>query len=124
VAASRGAAIADLVERRAESFAVAILARVREIARESAGKDAGSDHRRREARAFLVGPVDRLDRREGLVAGAAQGAQRLEGGENAERAVELAAARLRVEMTADADGRNVGALAGIAREHGAHLVDR
>ena len=36
------------------------------IAREHAGEDAGGQHRRREARALLVGPVDELDRRVGL----------------------------------------------------------
>ena len=72
---------------------------------------------------LLVAPIDRLDRREGLVAGALHRAQRLKGCQHAERAVELAAGRLGVEMAAHGDGRDIVALAGAAGEHGAHVVD-
>ena len=43
-----------------------------EVTREGAGEHAGGQHRRREARALLVGPVDDLERRVGLVAGRVQ----------------------------------------------------
>src|SRR6185295_10038215 len=94
-----GPAIADGVERRPERYSAAILTRQREVAREGAGKDAGRDHRRGEARALLVGPVDDFDRREGLVACLHQCAQRFQCSEHAEHAVELAAGRLGIEMT-------------------------
>ena len=123
IAAALRAAIADFFQRRAERLAVAVLALVRKGAGEGAGEYAGGDHRRGKARAFLVGPVDHLDRREGLVAGAMQRAQSLQRGEDAERAVKLAAGRLGVEMAADADRRDVGPLAFAPREHAAHVVD-
>ena len=52
-----------------------------------------------------------------------QRAQRFQRGEHAERAVELAAGRLGVEMAAHGDGRDIVALAAAARKHGAHVVD-
>ena len=78
----------------------------------------------REARAFLVRPVDDLDRRIGLVALLVQGAHRLERAEHAEDAVELAAGRLRIEVRAHADRRQLVVAARTAREHVADLVDR
>src|SRR6516225_11182430 len=47
---------------------------------EDAGEHPGADHRRREARALLVGPGDDLDRRLGLIAEIVQGAHEFEPG--------------------------------------------
>ena len=96
----------------------------RPVAREHAGEHARGDHRRVEARALLVGPVDHLDRREGLVPGGVQRAQRLQRGQHPERSVELAAGRLGIEVAAHRDRRNADALALPAREHRAHVVHR
>src|SRR5690606_12633026 len=48
----------------------------------------------------------------------------LERRHDAERTIELAASRLRVEMAPDQHGRQAVVRAGPAREHGAHAVDR
>src|SRR6185295_17917822 len=118
-----GPAIADGVERRPERYSAAILTREREVAREGAGEDARRDHGGGEARTLLVGPVDDLDRREGLVARLHQCAQRFQRSKHAEHAVELAAGRLGIEMTPHRDRRNVGALARPSREHRTHVVN-
>jgi hypothetical protein len=118
------ALVADALELIAEGLAVAVGARIREFGREHAGKDAGGEHGRREARAFFVGPVDDLDRGIGLVAGLMERAHRFERPEHAERAVELAAGRLGVEVRAHGDRRKILVLAWPAREHVADLVDR
>ena len=52
---------------------------------------------------LLVGPVDHLERRPGRDAVVVQGAHHLERREHAERAVELAAGRLAVEVAAEHD---------------------
>ena len=72
-----GAAIADALQFVEEGDAVAIGALIGILRREDAGKDARSQHGRGEARALLVGPVDDLDRRVGLVALLVQRAHRL-----------------------------------------------
>ena len=72
---------------------------------EDAGEHPRADHRRRKARALLVGPGDDLDRRLGLVAEIVQGAHEFEPGHHAIGAVELAAGRLGVEMAAGHDRR-------------------
>jgi len=123
-AAGLRTAIADLIERVAELCAIAIRARRGVLTGEHAGEDARSQHRRRKARAFLVRPVHHLDRREGFIAGAHQGAHRFECRQYAQRAIELAAGRLRVEMTAERDRRNVRPRTLAPREHVAHVVDR
>ena len=91
---------------------------------EDAGEHARADHRRREARALLVGPGDDLDRRLGLVAEIVQRAHHLEPGHHAVGAVELAAGRLGVEMAAGHDRRQARVAAGPAREDVADPVDR
>ena len=92
--------------------------------REDAHGGAAAHHRRREAGAFLVGPVDQQQRRLGLGAGFVQGAHDLEPGQHAEHAVELAARGLGVEVAADRDrrARRVAALA--AEHHVAEAVHR
>ena len=84
--------------------------------REDAHGGAAAHHRRREAGAFLVGPVDQQQRRFGLGAGLVQGAHDLKAGEHAEHAVELATRGLRVEMAADRD-RRARRVAALAAEH-------
>ncbi len=118
------APIADRVERLDEADAVAIPLGIGLVARERAGEDAGGEHRGGETAALLVGPVDELERRVGAVVEIVQRAQHLQPGEHAERAVELAAGRLGVEMRAHRDRRRGGVLALAAREHGADLVHR
>jgi hypothetical protein len=115
---------ADALELIDQDLAVTIGERVRLVAREHAGEHARPEHRLGEARAFLVGPVDELERRIGLVAGLVQRPQHLEPGEHTEHAVELAAGRLGVEVRADRDRREIGAFARPPREHVAELVDR
>ena len=90
---------------------------------EHAGEHARCDHRGRKAAAFLVGPVDHLERGPGPDAVVVQRAHHLEGGEHAERAVELAAGRLAVEVAAEHHGRLVGVRALAPREHAAHAID-
>jgi len=116
------AAIADRFERGAEAFAGTVLARDRPRAVERPREHPRGGHGRREPRAFLVGPVHHLDRREGLVTGLDQGAQRLERAEHAEHAVEFAAGGLGIEMATECDRRHVG-LPRPSREHCAHVVD-
>ena len=60
-------------------------------------------------RAILDGPVQRHQRRLGLGPSRVQCAHVLETGEDAERSVEIAAGRLRVQVAADGD-RRVGGL--------------
>src|SRR5207249_9030975 len=78
----------------------------------------------RKPRALLVGPGDDLDRRLGLVAEVVQGTHQLEPGHHAISAVEPAAGRLRVEMAAGHDRRQIRIAAGPARENVADPVDR
>src|SRR5262249_27582196 len=103
--AAFAATIADRRERFAERRSSAILLRARPVGIEDAAKDARSNQRRGEARAFLVGPIDHLDRRMGLVARLNQRPQRLQRSEDAEHAIEFAAGRLGIEMAAHCDRR-------------------
>ena len=120
--ASFWAPVADRLERRAERFAGTVPARHRPGAIERPREHARGSHGRREPRALLVGPVHHLDRRERLVAGLDEGAQRLERGEHAQHAVEFPPRRLGVEMAAERDRRHVG-LPRPPREHRAHVID-
>src|SRR5271166_701365 len=63
---------------------------------EDAREHAGTDHRRRKPRSFLVGPGDDFDRRLGLVTEIVEGPHQFEPGHDAIGAVEFAAGRLRV----------------------------
>ena len=118
-----GAGVADPIQFLADRLAVEILDAEGEIEREGACEHARGGHRRCEARAFLVGPHGDLDRMPGLDPDVVQRAHDFERRQDAENAVELAAGRLRVEMTAGHHWRQlrIGALA--AREHVADLVD-
>ena len=117
------AAIADAVERLADADAGGIAPRQNVVGGVIAGIGGRGHRRRREARAFLVGPVDDADRRFGLDPGVVEGAHHLERRQRAEHAVELAAGRLGVEMRAEADRRlrHVAALA--QAEHRAERID-
>ena len=117
------AGIADPLQLLADGLAVDVCAGQPFFQREHAAEDAGGDHRRREARAFLVGPGRNLDRRVGLVAEVVEGADHLEAREHAVDAVELAARRLAVDMAAGHHRRERVVLASPAGEDVAHLVD-
>ena len=103
--------------------ALGILARQNVVGGEIADIGGRRHHRRREARAFLVGPVADADRRLGFDPGIVEGADHFQRGERAEHAVILAAGRLGVEMGAEADRRlrHVAALA--QAEHRAERID-
>ena len=97
------ALVADALKLFAELLAVAVFARIGIIGHEHSGIDAGSEHRRGKARAFLIRPVDDHDRCVGFVAEIDHGAHRFERTEHAQDAVELAAGRLGIEMRAHGD---------------------
>ncbi len=117
------ARVADPRELGAQRLAAVILARQGVVESEHARKHARCDHRRRKPAALLVGPVDHLERCPGPDAMIVEGPDHLERGQHAERAVELAASRLTVEVAAEQDRRpgRVGALP--AGEHAAHAID-
>src|SRR5262245_27589876 len=106
--AALGTAIADSLECLTECNPRAILLRPRPPWIEDSGEHPRGDQRWSEARAFLICPVNDLDRRIGLVARFDKGAQRLDGGENPEHSVEFAARWLRIQMAAHQDRRYVG----------------
>ena len=114
---------ADALQFVAEALALLVLAAIGIVEGQFAGEHAGCHHRRRKARAFLIGPVGDDDRVSGLDVEIVQRAHQFERGQHAEHAVILAARRLGVEMTADIDGQRVGIGAGARHEHRAHLVD-
>ncbi len=118
------ALVADVRQLLAEALTVTVDPRIRIIGCEDPGEHAGRQHCRCKARTFFVGPVHDLDRRIGLVAGLVQRPHRFERAEHAERAVELAAGRLGVEMRAHGDRRQCRVLARPPREHVADLVNR
>ena len=97
---------------------------VRPLDRFFARKHHGGDHWRIEPRAFLVGPVDHLDRALRANAGCVQRAQHLEAGEHAQNAIEAAARRLRVEVAADQYRSETRLAAFAAHEHGAEPINR
>ena len=119
----RLAGVADALQLLADGPAGVVPAREAVLEIEHAGEHARCDHRGRKAAAFLVGPVDHLERGPGPDAVVVQRAHHLEGGEHAERAVELAAGRLAVEVAAEHHGRLVGVGALAPREHAAHAID-
>ena len=114
---------ADALQLVAKRLAVRVLARIGVVQRMDAGKDAGRQHRRREARAFLIRPVGDDNGVLGLEAEVVQRADDLQPGEDAKDAVILAAGRLGVEVRADIDRQRVGIRPFAAGKHGAHLVD-
>src|SRR5262249_34986764 len=117
------ASVADLGKRGAERHAIAVGFGLDLILLEDAGEDARAHHRRRESRAFLIGPNRDLDRSLGLDAGLVERAQHLESGHHPVSAVELAAGRLRVDVAAGHHRRPCRIAALAAREDVAHAVD-
>jgi hypothetical protein len=113
---------ADALQLVAEGFTLRVLAAVGVVQRMDAGEDAGRHHRRGEAGALLVGPVDHDDRPARLDAELVEGAHQLQTGKHAQYAVVATAGRLGVEVTADVDRIEVRLCAFAAGEHGAHLV--
>ena len=118
-----GTLVADALQFTAERQPIRIGQRKGPVAVVDPGEDAGGQHRRGEARAFLVGPVDHLDRVAGADAEIVEGAHHLQRAEHAERTVELAAGRLGVEMAAHQDRRQRRIAPWAAGEHVAHGVD-
>ncbi|MCY1240198.1 hypothetical protein D9M72_530330 [compost metagenome] len=114
---------ADAFQFIAEGLSFRILAAIGEVLAVHAGKDAGGEHGRREACAFLVRPVGNDDRVLGLDAEVVHRANDFEAGEHAQHTVELAAGRLGVEMRTDIDGQSVRVGAGACEEHVAHTID-
>ena len=93
------------------------------LQREHAAEDAGRHHRRREARALLVGPGRDLDGCVGLVVEVVEGADHFEAREHAIDAVVLATRRLAVDVAAGHHRGQRVVLAGAAGEDVAHRVD-
>ncbi len=89
---------------------------------QNAGPDGAAHHGAAEAAAFLVGPVDQLDRRLGRDVEVVQRAQHFQPGDNAERAVELAAGGLAIQMRAHQHRQAVGIPALAPGEHVAHGI--
>src|SRR5664280_2248119 len=117
------AAVADAVERFADADAGGVGPRQNVVRGIVAGIGRRGHRRRREARAFLVGPVDDADRRFRFDPGVIEGADDLERRQRAEHAVEFATGRLGIEMRAEPDRRlrHVAALA--QPEHRTERVD-
>ena len=122
-AARHIARIADALQFLADRLAVDVLARQTVVEREHAGEHARRHHRRREARAFLVGPDHDFDRMLGLDAVIVERADHFEPAEHAVDAVEAAAGRLRVRVRAGHDRQRIGVASRAAHEHVAHLID-
>src|ERR1700677_463402 len=114
---------ADALQFVSESLAFAVQSRIGEILVIDAGENARRNHRRGVTRTFLVGQVGDFNRPPGAYVEVVERTHNLERAEHSERAVELAAGRLGVEMAAHHYGSERIVLAWPTREHVAHLVD-
>src|SRR5215470_12882855 len=123
ITASLRSVISDRFQCLTKRRAAAIRSRGGPLLIEGAREHARRHHRRSKSGALFVGPVDDLDRGEGLVARINQRPQRLERSEDAEHAVELSSGRLSVEMAADRNRWNIASLAAPACEHRSHRID-
>ncbi len=124
-AAHRGlAVVADALELAAELLAVVVAQGEHPVHVEDAREGARGHHRRREARALLVGPAHQLERALGAHAPVVQRAQHLEAGQHADDAVVLAARELGVEVAAHQHRRQVIVRPGAPREDVADAVHR
>ena len=103
-----------------EALAVGVAQVAHRVGVERAGHGGGAEEAAAEARALLVGPVHERDRA-GRRALSRDRAQRLESGHDAERPIQPAAVRHRVDVRADHDG--LGALPCESRPEVARLVD-
>ncbi len=88
-----------------------------------AGPDAAARERAAEAAAFLVRPVDQFERRVRGDVEVAEAPHHLQPGQHAERAVELAAGGLAVEVAAEEHRRALRVAPFAPGEHVAHRVD-
>lgn len=86
------------------------------------GEDAGGQHGRSEARAFLVRPVRHDDRVLGLDSEIVERPHDFETAQHAEHAIVFPARRLRVEMRAHINRQRVGIGALAPGEHVAHRI--
>ena len=114
--------VPDTRELVAERLALGASDPVGEVPIEQSREHPGCDHPGGEARAFLVGPVDDLDRRFRLDPGVVESAHGLQRGQHPEDPVELAAVGLGVEMAAGGHRGETGIPSRAPREHVAHLV--
>ncbi len=117
------ARVADAGELPAHGPALGIGVGQRLLEPMQAGEQRGAHQAGAEARALLVGPDHEVDRRPGPEPGVVQAAHRLQPGEHAVGAVELAAHGLAVQVAAGHD-RGPGVVRpGAPREDVAHSVD-
>ena len=114
---------ADPLKLAADGLAGSVGAAIGPVQRMHAGEHARRHHRRRETRAFLVRPVDHLDRVARLDASLVQRADDLQPGQHPEDAVVFSTGRLRVEMASHHHRRQRRVSALAPGEHGAHLVE-
>ena len=77
VAAFPLAAVADALQFRHKCFSVAVLNGIGKVTLKNTGEHPRGQHRWREARAFLVGPVNQFQRGKGGISGFVQRAQHL-----------------------------------------------
>jgi hypothetical protein len=120
----RAAGVADAVELVAEAPALVVAALEHPVDRVHAGKGAGGDHRRREARAFLVGPVHDLDGAPRFHLLFVQSSDHFQAGQDADDAVVAPAVHLGVEMAAHHDRGQRRVLTLSSRKNIADAVDR
>src|SRR5690606_7436945 len=97
------AAIADPFELISEAKAGGVTALSRLIPLRQTGEDGGADHGRGKPCAFLIRPIDEIDRMIGLNVGVPQRPENLQCREHPEDAVKAPAHGLGVEMAADHD---------------------
>ena len=111
------AEIADALQFVAELDALAVLAAIGKVLGEYSCINAGTEHGGREARPFLVGPVDDHDGGIRFVSQIDHGAERFKGAQYTQHAVKLAAGWLGIEMRAHGDGEQIAAPARPCRKH-------
>ena len=95
------ARIIDTFQFVAEASAILVGAVVRPVDRHLAREGQRAHHRRIEPCAFLVGPVDDLDRSFGFQPQIVERAQNFKAAQHTEDAVKTPAGRLRIQVTAD-----------------------
>ena len=115
--------VADAFQRLTEADAMLVAARQAVLEIEYPGEHPGGDHRRREARAFFVGPVDHFNCAFGDDLPIVKAANNLQPGQHAVDAVETATLGLRVAVRTGDHRRQLGPRAFAAQEHVAHPID-
>ncbi|MGF6745811.1 hypothetical protein OKW36_001447 [Paraburkholderia sp. MM5482-R1] len=122
-AARQRARVADALQFLADGLAVDVLARQSVLERKHTRKYARGHHRRREARAFFVGPDHRFNRALGFDAVIVERANHFEAAEHPIDTVEAPTGWLRVRVRAGHHGRQVVVAPRAAHKHVAHLID-